>query len=703
LIIPCVNDACHNLGLTWDIIMTRSTRYRAFISYNHADKAWAERIHRDLETYRLPSRLVGQVTSRGEVPKRLTPIFRDRDDLPAAENLTDAVREALGRSDSLIVVCSPAAAQSRWVNEEILTYRALNPEGQVFTAIVGGEPMASLGTDHPERECFPSALLEGHSQEDQLEPLAADFRPDGDGRRIGLIKLVAGLLGLRLDQILQRDLQRRQRRVTAITTASMVLALTMGAMTLFALSAQSEAEQRKAQAEDLIEFMLEDLRVKLEPVGRLDVLDAVGEKVVEYYAIQDLDGLTLDDLGRRSRAFLLLGRVGSDNGEFERAIGHFREAYDATRRALDADPADATRIFEHAQSAYWMGSPSFRAGDYIAAEPFWLEYRDLARQLVEIDASNIEWASEDAYGNTNMGILYLRTNRLELSQSAFTQALDIRMTNVDRQPNLARAWLDISNTHQWMSGVAERLDGRDAAIESNRTQIEIFDTHLADYSDNWTVRFRSLAPELALSRMLLSSPEGSGPADVEQGRSILTALTPEIDALLAHDPENTRWRATAIWQRLFLANAHLMAENPNLARVSHLEATRLMASPSFEILEGTGYLRLRVFSTIIEAAIQLDLGAADLADTLLNHALATMNVELARMDAPQDLGYEYALAANTLAILHERRDDVAGAREIRGRMVETLEPLRGYFGVPAAAEFDRAVRLTQSEELAEAE
>ena len=680
--------------------MTTSNRFRAFISYNHTDKSWASRIHRDLETYRLPARLVGQVTSRGVVPRRLSPIFRDRDDLPAAESLSEAVQDALGRSDSLIVICSPSGAQSRWVNEEIVTFRRLNPDGPIFTAIVAGIPMASLGADQPERECFPIALLDGHNLEDTLEPLAADFRPDGDGRRIGLIKLVAGLLGLRLDQIVQRDLQRRQRRVTAITTASLVLVLIMGAMTMFALSAQSEAEMRKAQAEDLIEFMLEDLRVKLEPVGRLDVLDAVGDKVVEYYAIQDLEDLTPDDMGRRSRAFLLLGNIDRQAGNFQRATEHFRLAYESTQRALVAVPSDPDRIFEHAQSAYWMGNPPFRAGDYQAAEPFWLEYQSLARQLVEIDAANLEWANEDAYGNLNMGTLYLRTNRLDLARNAFDQLLENQMANVDRQPNHTLAWLDIINTHQWMSGVAERLEGRDAAIASNQRQIDIFETQLADQSDNWSARFKSLAPELALSRMLLSS---SAPADIEQGLSILTALTPEVDALIAHDPENLRWRISAVGQRLWLANAYLLEGNPNLARVSHLEATRLMATPNYEIREGTQYFRARSFSAIIEAKINLDLGALEHADTLLTHVFAMMDSELSRMDAPQDIGFEYALAANTLALLHERRGDHVGAREIRLRLVGKLTPLRDYFGVPAAAEFDRAVRLGQPVSLVEAE
>jgi hypothetical protein len=56
-------------------------RYKAFISYCHKDEAWAKWLHRALESYRVPRKLVGKQTSAGEVAARIRPVFRDRDDL----------------------------------------------------------------------------------------------------------------------------------------------------------------------------------------------------------------------------------------------------------------------------------------------------------------------------------------------------------------------------------------------------------------------------------------------------------------------------------------------------------------------------------------------------------------------------------------------------------------------------------------------
>ena len=86
-------------------------RYRAFISYSHRDKTWAGWLHKALETYSIPKRLVGQTTASGVIPKRLSPIFRDRDELATATDLGRKVNEALEQSANLIVICSPSSAK----------------------------------------------------------------------------------------------------------------------------------------------------------------------------------------------------------------------------------------------------------------------------------------------------------------------------------------------------------------------------------------------------------------------------------------------------------------------------------------------------------------------------------------------------------------------------------------------------------------
>jgi hypothetical protein len=86
-------------------------KYRAFISYSHCDSKWAERLHNRLERYRPPKPLIGVVTAHGTVPRRLVPIFRDRDELPSATDLGALINSALKDSAAQIVICSPHTIQ----------------------------------------------------------------------------------------------------------------------------------------------------------------------------------------------------------------------------------------------------------------------------------------------------------------------------------------------------------------------------------------------------------------------------------------------------------------------------------------------------------------------------------------------------------------------------------------------------------------
>jgi hypothetical protein len=137
------------------------TQYTAFLSYSHRDRQFADWLHRRLESYRMPRQIIGAQGHDGPVPARLFPVFRDRDELPTSPDLGDRIIEALDRSKALIVICSPDAASSRWVNEEILTFRRMGRGDRIFAIIARGEPHA--GT---EKECFPRALLEAKVAED---------------------------------------------------------------------------------------------------------------------------------------------------------------------------------------------------------------------------------------------------------------------------------------------------------------------------------------------------------------------------------------------------------------------------------------------------------------------------------------------------------------------------------------------------------
>ena len=145
-------------------------KFRAFLSYSHADTAWAKWLHKAVEGFRVDKDLVGRETAQGPIPKSLAPVFRDREDFTAGHTLSEQTLAALDASATLIVICSPKAAQSHYVNEEIRLFKERHPERPVIPVIVDGRPGAAVPSPRD-----PLSRGEGRGEGRQLgtEPVAA--------------------------------------------------------------------------------------------------------------------------------------------------------------------------------------------------------------------------------------------------------------------------------------------------------------------------------------------------------------------------------------------------------------------------------------------------------------------------------------------------------------------------------------------------
>lgn len=421
--------------------------YKAFLSYSHMDKKWGAWLHRALEKYRIPPNLqLSEGAKNPEAPQHsgsrtIGRIFRDRDELPAAEDLTEAVRKALATSEYMIVLCSPNSAASRWVNKEIIEFKRLRGDKYVLPIIIDGEPFAS-DNGAPERECFPPAVRFKIAKTGGLstlpaEPAAADARKDADGKQRAVLKLLAGILGVGLDQLVEREMRRRQKRVMAITAGAILAMIVMATLTYEAVKSRDAADRSRAEAEDLVEFMLTDLREKLEPVGRLDVLDAVGEKVLSYHENQlEYEDASDDDIGRRARAYHLLGELHWRRGNWADAENLFNQAKAATAELLQRDPNNTKRIFEHAQSIFWVGSQHYERGNFTETEHAFREYKAKADLLIAKEPENTDWLIEVAYGNHNLGDLLLRGKNRPLDAIPYIRdAADLFQKAFAERPN----------------------------------------------------------------------------------------------------------------------------------------------------------------------------------------------------------------------------------------------------------------------------
>jgi tetratricopeptide (TPR) repeat protein len=382
----------------------KSGRYKAFISYSHKDESWAGWLHKALESYRVPKRLVGKQGLHGPVAHRLAPVFRDRDEFSSAADLSEKVREALGNSESLVVICSPAAARSRWVNEEIRHFRSLGRGDRVYCVIVAGDPQAA----ELEETCFPPALLESGIGE-KMEPLAADARKWADGKLLAKLKVISGILGVRLDELRRRE-QKRRRKLQFAYALSVLIVVSLVAI---AFVSRREAAARRAHAETLVTQIVE-ISEDLEEVADLETLRTIGERLRGYLDTLDANDLTPESRKQIALVLRQLGNVSMAQGRLEEALEAFGQSRAIFTDLAAESPADLEVLYQLGNAEFYVASAHVEQLDYESAEAEFINYRDVAAKLMYAEPGNAKWIMEMSYSYTNLAALAERSGKSQV-------------------------------------------------------------------------------------------------------------------------------------------------------------------------------------------------------------------------------------------------------------------------------------------------
>lgn len=530
--------------------MTASKNYKAFISYSHRDQRWARWLHRRIESYQVPRHLVGQPAHAGPVPRHLSPVFRDRDELASAPDLSARIQEALEASENLVVICSPAAAASTYVNREVEIFKRLGRSARVFTLIVAGDP-AAKGTA---QDCFPPALRQAYDEQGRAlpgdtEPIAADARPQGDGRSPAGLKIIAGLLGVGLDDLRQRELQRRLRRMAVVTGVALAALAVTIALAISAHLARQEAEQRRMQAEGLLGFMVEDLRDSLQPLGRLDLLEKVGAQAMDYFATVKVGNLTDEELIRHAQVMTQLGEIRISQRQYDDALHSFQQAHARSAELYRNDPEDGVRLFNRGQAEFWVGYVHWRRGDLEAARNWLTRYLESSVELAAMDPSRQDWAIEVVYGQHNLAVLALDAQDLDAARAGFTAEIEaLRQVgradaNYDPRPSAADA-------HSWLGNIEFTAGDLGQALFNYSAAAALYEALREEAPDDRTLQYSwSHAANFVAHVQVITG-------DREHAARLADEAIRVLDELVAHDLDNLEWLRSSAKPRITRAAVH---------------------------------------------------------------------------------------------------------------------------------------------------
>ena len=265
-------------------------------------------------------------------------------------------------------------------------------------------------------------------------------------------------------------------------------------------------------------------------MGRLDTLDAVGVKALDYYAHQDERQLEAESLGRRARALHLLGEISNLKGDVDVALARFTLAAQTTKRQLELDPTNPQRIFDHAQSVFWLGLLAYYEGRYSDVRPAFDEYLAFAEQLVAIDGEDERWLTELFYAHQNLGALLVEQQRWQEAVVSFDRALEVLVeleqlgypqtqSRADLNSWLRDAHLPQLNFEQAQFHSAQETIGYQTLLEQ--------DPGNAMYRMALAVSFRGDAKFAMINN------------DIEGALGLLLPQQMEIMQLIAVEPDNT--------------------------------------------------------------------------------------------------------------------------------------------------------------------
>lgn len=453
----------------------QSYTFTAFLSYSHRDTAWAKRIHRALERFRIDEHLAQRATPVGPDSKSLRPVFRDREEFSAGKSLDRQTREALETSAFLILLCSPAAAKSEYVNQEVLLFKQLGRGEQIIPVILDDAP------DSGETECFPPAMRyrvtkSGRLSNKKEDIIAADVRPSGDGWALTLAKIVARMIGVGTDEVFARAERERKRsaRVRAMV-CSLIAVLAVGAA-IFAYKSYSQ-RQTLAEIEALVsKYSIVSTAEGATTTSTEQLTDAI-TAIVSGAARDTRYARALQSLkdGNVEQAESLLRELAEETAR--RADTESKRAADAYRRlgaiAGLGDPKRAREAYAKAlqfypngtDALYWHGWLSLLAGNLSVAE------RELNR-LLEI--SQREDDSRGIYrAHLRLGELVRERGDLAAALEHQTSAYRIASVRAEAKPNNAEHQRDLSISCEKLGDIFYLKGDIDEALRYFRKGLEI--------------------------------------------------------------------------------------------------------------------------------------------------------------------------------------------------------------------------------------
>jgi serine/threonine-protein kinase len=351
------------------------------------------------------------------------------------------------------------------------------------------------------------------------------------------------------------DTPKRRARFAAVAVIAIVILAAAAKYIVDVTAARREAERRRGQAEELVSFIVGDLRTKLEGVGRLDVLDGAASRALAYFASLEPEELRGDDLHKNALALAQLGEVRLNEGKLDEAAKLFEQSIRYATTAVARDEKRAEWQLALSNAHFWMGDAMRRKGDTAATLQHFGTYLDISRRLAAAHPGNPKYEQEVSYGHGNVGAAYEGMGDLDRALAEYSLAVDIDRRRLQREPQNEQSQIDLATSLNRVGAVLQKKGDLRGAYTAFAEELPLR-RRLVASSPNHARRLTSLASSLAYSGNLLQLM-----GETAQSRALAAEELALATRLAEFDPENLSRR-----RNLLVAKVRVAWMTPDPAR-----------------------------------------------------------------------------------------------------------------------------------------
>jgi DNA-binding winged helix-turn-helix (wHTH) protein/energy-coupling factor transporter ATP-binding protein EcfA2 len=263
----------------------------------------------------------------------------------------------------------------------------------------------------------------------------------------------------------------RLKRWTRRGTIAMLCLLTFTAvsMSIKSFKAEQQAQQKRLAAENLLGFMVGEFADKLRSIGRMDLLDGISNKALEYFSdfSSANDHLSAEARLKHGQTLEAMGEVAYSRGKMDEATAALQAARTKLLSVLAEQPDNLELLKTLGANAFWLGQIHYDASNWQAVQPEFEQYYHYSERMYQIAPDDLDAIMELSYATNSLGSLALQQQQFDIARKNFEESLRLRLLVQSQQPDNQQLIADIANTRSWLASAALAQGDITAAIETH--------------------------------------------------------------------------------------------------------------------------------------------------------------------------------------------------------------------------------------------